>query len=111
MRKRLAIVATIMFITASIILAAIVTRPFERGSSYRGIPVSYWRQAVSHYMKSGNRIATGRSLIARLEIFLRLRDRSSEPMVLSGDRAAAPVLLELIRDDDRDVWIQAELAL
>ncbi len=76
---------------------------------YEGMPVSYWRAAVrTHADWRWHPPAWSRHCPRAVLQFLRL---GTEPAVLGGDPAALPVLLELLRDNDREVAAHACLGL
>jgi hypothetical protein len=71
---------------------ALTFRPFEAGPRYRGLPTSYWKNAVQSYVEQ-----KPPTLVRRLETYLGLRDKNGMPSVLEDDPAAVPIRLNLIR--------------
>jgi hypothetical protein len=72
---------------------------------FRGIPMSYWRDAIVRYRDG--RAARKWPLPFDVDQFLDPLNTAQEPAVLSGDCRALPILEDFLRDPDEDIRILA----
>src|SRR5438132_10201939 len=98
-RSALALGLGLVFLFCAIITLQIPAR--ASGPLYRGLPLNYWKGAVVQYATEGK----SRSLTDPLVKAAGLREDSGKPAIFSGDPAAVPVLIALLKERDSSINI------